>query len=116
MQIGDMAGFHRTAQPVDIGSKLHTVLLHYVARATDRGRPIVPMFHDVISGTGYDKAGSRADIERILSVASRPHNIDRLKLRQIYRDAHFEQCLPKPRQFLYGDITHQVYRYQAGNL
>ena len=44
------------------------MLLHYIAGAADRGRPIVSMFHNVISGTGYDKAGGCADIKRILSV------------------------------------------------
>ena len=88
MEVSQVAILYGASQLSYICSKLHPVLLHDVACAADRGCPVVPVFHDLVAGTGDNEASRRTDIERILTVAARADDVNGFVFCQIYRDTH----------------------------
>jgi hypothetical protein len=74
------------------------------------------VFYYVITGAGNNKTGGRADVERILTVAARPYDVDGFVFRQVYGDAHFQQGFPEPDQLFYGNAAHHENGNQAGYL
>ena len=76
MEVSHTALFQTTFQAIGVVGKLHAMLLHHIARTAHRGGSIVAMLGHLVSSTSHYKAGTSRDVERILSIPSRTHNVD----------------------------------------
>ena len=116
MEVSHVASIHGSPQLIIIGRKLHPVLLNHVRRTTHRRSPVVTLLYHRITRTRHHKAGRSRNVEGVLSITTRTHDIQRLIFRQIHRHPHLQQGIGKAGQLLYGNVTHQKHRDKRSNL
>ena len=116
VHIDHVAGVHGAFQPFLVVGEAHPVLLDDIAGPADGGGAVVAVFGHGISGTRHDKAGAGGDVEGVLVVASRSHNVNRAVVVQVYGDAGREQGGAEAQQLVYTDTSHLVDREQGGYL
>ena len=76
MEVNHVAALDALAQFARVFGEFDAVVFEYTAGPRYGGGGVVAVLGYFVSGSGYYEAGTCGDVERILTVAARAHNVD----------------------------------------
>ena len=77
------------------------------ASSEARRRSGSSVLDDVVTRPRHHERRRGADVEGVLAVAARAHDVDGPVVREVRRTAHFEQRVAEPGQLLDRDAAHE---------
>ena len=106
MKIDNAGLVDGTVQLGKVVGKHDAVIADDIAGPTDARGGIVSMLGHLVAGPGDDKAGCRRNVERVLPVATRPHDVDVAVAIQGDRNAGGQDSVTKTKKFVDRNATH----------
>ena len=116
MQVGHAALCHGADEAGRVGGEAHAVLLHHVAGAAHRGGPVVAVLGYAVAGTCHHEAGAGGDVEGVLAIAARAHNVYGAVRGEVDGDARLQQGFAEADELVYLDSAHLEGGEQGGYL
>ena len=104
------------AQRVVRVGEANVVKFQHGAGTADGRGTIVSVFRHLISRPCHHEAGAGGDVECVLSVASGPDDVNRLKFREVCGYGVFNQRLTESGQFFRSDVSHSEDGEQCSHL
>ena len=105
MEVGHLRLLDRLAQLALVGGELDAVGLDDIRCAAYRRGAEVALLGHIVTRAGHHEAGAGGDVECVLAVAARTHDVDGIVGREVYGEACALQSLAESEQFVYGNAA-----------